>query len=302
MSLGTNEQSRKAAFDAWNAWYVRSRGEIDLAKLDQSDAYLGRTIIVYQNFNRFNGGIAINGRINRIGGEIVELDKNKEVKWKITLDDGYAVDAQVMPNNPNEVVLAEYQRGRVTIRDHTKKDNAPVWEKQVNGNPIGVQATADGKIFVVLQNRLIEIDRATKAERVLVTRPGHDIFRAMRTKSGDIVYVTNSGACVRMSPDCTRQKQIQVPNITVILGSIDILPNGNVLIPDFQQKRVVEYDTNGNQVAQINTEWPSSASRLPNGNTLVASSNTRRVVEYNRDGAEVWSHTVEGQVFNVHRR
>ena len=37
-------------------------------------------------------GIAINGRI-RVGGEVVELDKNKEVKWKIQLEDSYPVDA-----------------------------------------------------------------------------------------------------------------------------------------------------------------------------------------------------------------
>ena len=302
VSLGTNEQSRKVAFEAWNQWYAKNSKDIDLAKLDQSEPYLGRTLIVYQNFNRFNGGIAINGRLNRLGGEIVEIDKNKEVKWKIQLEDSYPVDAQVMPGNPNEVVVAEYQKGRVTIRDHTKKDNSIVWEKQVNGNPIGVQATGDGKIFVVLQNRLIEIDRATKAERVILTRPGHDIFRAKRTKAGDIVYITTSGACVRLSPDGTRTKQIQGPTVPVIFGSIDILPNGNVLIPDFQGRRVVEYDTNGNQISQIATEWPSSASRLPNGNTLVSSQNTRRVVEYNRDGQEVWAHNVEGQVFNAHRR
>ena len=302
VSLGTNEQSRKIAYDAWNDWYAKSHKEIDLAKLDLSEPYLGRTLIVFRSFNRFNGGIAINGRFARFGGELVEIDKNKETKWKLALEDCDPVDAQLLPDNPNEVVVAEYQKNRVTIRDHTKKDGAIVWEKQVGGSPIGVQATSDGKIFVVLQNRLLEIDRATKAERVILTRPSLDIFRAKRTKAGDIVYVTNSGLCVRVSADGTRTKQFQGPNMPVIFGSIDVLPNGNLILPDFQGRRVVEYDINGNQVAQINTEWPSAASRLPNGNTLVSSQNTRRVIEYNRDGQEVWSHTVEGQVFNAHRR
>ena len=305
VSLGTNEQSRKTAYDAWNQWYAKNHKDIDLAKLDLSEPYLGRTLIVYRNFNRFNGGgIAVNGRFARFGGEIVEIDKNKDVKWKLQLEDCDPVDAQLMPDNPNEVVVAEYQKGRVTIRDHTKKDGGIVWEKSMGQGsyPIGVQATADGKIFVVLQNRLVEIDRATKAERVILTRPSLDIFRAKRTKAGDIVYVTNSGLCVRVSADGTRTKQFQGPVMPVIFGSIDILPNGNVLLPDFQGRRVVEYDTNGNQVAQIGTEWPSAATRLPNGNTLVSSQNTRRVVEYNRDGQEVWSHGVDGQVFNAHRR
>jgi hypothetical protein len=302
VSLGTNEQSRKAAYDAWNQWYAKSSKEIDLTKLDLSEPYLGRTLIVFRNFNRINGGLAVGGRFGRFGGEIVEIDKNKEVKWKLPLDDCDPVDAQIVPDNPNEVVIAEYQKSRVTIRDHTKKDHPIVWEKGVGGYPIGVQATTDGKIFVVLQNRLLEIDRATKAERVIVTRPNLDIYRAKRTKNGDVVFVTNTGQCTRVTADGTHTNQFQGPNMPVMFGSIDVLPNGNVVLPDFQGRRVVEYDTKGNQVSQISTEWPSSASRLPNGNTLVSSQNTRRIVEYNRDGLEVWSHAVDGQVFNAHRR
>ena len=304
VSLGTNEQSRKAAFDAWSQWYAKSSKDIDLAKLDLSEPYLGRTLIIFRNFNRINGGVPINGRFGRFGGEIVEIDKNKEVKWRLPLDDCDPVDAQIVPDNPNEVVIAEYQKSRVTIRDYTKKDHPIVWEKNFGAGsyPIGVQALSDGKIFVVLQNRLLEIDRATKAERVIHRRPNLDIFRAKRTKNGDVVFVTNSGQCIRLSADGTQTNQFQGPNMPVIFGGIDVLPNGNVVLPDFQGRRVVEYDPKGNQVAQISTEWPSAASRLPNGNTLVASQNTRRVVEFNRDGVDVWSHAVDGQVFNVRRQ
>src|SRR3712207_7687998 len=50
-------------------------------------------------------------------------------------------------------------------------------------------------------------------------------------------------------------------SIPVLFGNIDILPNGNVLVPDFQQQAVVEYDTNGVQVHRFSTPWPSSAVR-----------------------------------------
>lgn len=297
-SLGTNEQSREQCFKAWEGWYEKNQKDISLAKLDLSEPMLGNTLLVYQNFNR----VVINPAVGRrqIIGEVIEVDMNKKVLWKLSMDDSYPVDAMVLPDRPGEVVVAEYQKQRITIRE--TKTNKIVWEKAVQGNPIGVQALPDGKILATLQNRIIEIDRATSTEKPLVNRPNHDIFRAKRTKSGDLIYVTNAGTLIRIDQQGKILKQFQVPQIPVLFGNIDILANGNVLIPDFQQGRIVEYDMNGNQVGQLITPWPSSAMRLPNGNTLVASQNTRRVSEFNRAGQVVWSHDVDGQVFNARRR
>lgn len=300
-SLGNNEAAREACSKAWQAWYDANQKDIVLARLDQTDPMLGNTLVVYQAINR-NAIINNNGALIRrpVSGEITELDMNKKVLWKMPLDDAFPVEAQILPDQPGEVVLAEYQRGRVTVRDI--KSSKVVWEKNVGGNPIGVQALPGGKFLVTLQNRIIELDRAKNEERTVINRPNHDIYRSRMTKSGEIVYVTNGGLLFRIDAKGKLLKQFQVPQIPVLFGSIDVLPNGNVLIPDFQQQRVVEYDTNGNQVNQINTPWPNAAMRLPNGNTLVASQNARRVSEINRGGHVVWSHDVEGQLFNVRRR
>ena len=67
---------------------------------------------------------------------------------------------------------------------------------------------------------------------------------------------------------------------------------GNVIVPDFQQNRVVEYNAEGKQIHQINVQWPNSATRLPNGNTLVASQNTRKVIEFNLTPTEASSAIV----------
>ncbi len=308
-SLGTNEKSRELCFLAWEAWYEKNHKDISLARLDQQEPMLGNTLCVVQNFNNRLGGLGGGGfQPGRaaMSGEIIEVDINKKVLWKLPLNDEYPVDAVVLPERPGEVAIAEYQRQRVTIRD--TKSNKIVWEKVLSGNPIGVQSLPEGKILATLQNSIVEIDRATSQSKTLVNRPNHDIFRARKTKSGDLIYVTNTGTLTRMDAKGKVMKQFQVPPITVLFGSIDILANGNVLVPDYQGGRVVEYDTNGTQVSQISTAFPSSAMRLPNGNTLVASNslvagnNTRRVSEYNRAGQVVWSHDVDGQVFNARRR
>lgn len=88
----------------------------------------------------------------------------------------------------------------------------------------------------------------------------------------------------------------------MLFGSIDVLPDGGVLIPDFQKSSVVEFNANGKEVNSFKVNWPNSVMRLPNGNTLVASQNTRRIAEYDRTGREVWSHVLDGMPFNARRR
>ena len=80
------------------------------------------------------------------------------------------------------------------------------------------------------------------------------------------------------------------------------MANGNLLIPLYQQNRVVEYDIKGKEVWQAAIQNPTSAQRLPNGNTLISSQFQRRVIEVNRNGTEVWSHNVEGPLFMARGR
>ena len=53
-------------------------------------------------------------------------------------------------------------------------------------------------------------------------------------------------------------------------GSVQVLPNGNVLVPLLFNGKVAEYDAAGQIVWEANVQQPSSAMRLPNGHTLIA--------------------------------
>ena len=52
-------------------------------------------------------------------------------------------------------------------------------------------------------------------------------------------------------------------------GRIDVLPNGNVLVPEAGNNRVVELDAEGGVVWEAAAEQPIAAVRLTNGNTLI---------------------------------
>lgn len=294
VSLGSTEVSRKICHDAWRGWLDKEGQTVDLAKLEEAQVTLGYTLIVQQNINRIVGGLR-----RPAVGEVIELDAAKKPRWKFDVPT-YPVDAQIVKvDGTDRVLLAEYQGGRVSERDF-KGDVK--WEKNVGGNPIGVQRLANGNTFVVMQNRLVELDRAGN-EAFTMNRANHDIFRARKLRNGEVVYVTNSGAFTRIDGKTQKVvKAFQVSQIPVLFGSIDVLPDGGVLVPDFQQNRVVEYGPDGTQKNAFKVQWPNSVMRLPNGNTLVASQNTRRVAEFDRSGQEVWAHVLDGMPFNAKRR
>jgi hypothetical protein len=293
VSLGTTDVTRKKARDAWSEWVSKNMDTIDLAKIDLETAQLGYTLIVMQNF----GGI-VGGRRVPNQGEVLELDGAKKLRWKFAVPT-YPVDAQVV--GPDKVLVCEFHGAKISERDI--KGNV-IWEKAVGGNPIGLEKLSTGNIFVAMQNRLIEMDRTGK-ELWAIDRPGHDIFRAKKLRSGEVAFVTNTGMYVRMDPKTKAvAKQFPVGQIPVLFGSFDVLGNGHVVVPDFNRHRVVEFDAEGKEVKSFNVmQFPNSVQRLPNGNTLVSSQNTRKLSEYDRAGTEVWSHSItDGQPFNVRRR
>jgi hypothetical protein len=83
---------------------------------------------------------------------------------------------------------------------------------------------------------------------------------------------------------------------------MEILPNGNILVPLYSQHRVVEYTPTGNQVGNpLTINYPSSVVRLPSGNNLVASYQTRKIVEFNGN-QQVWDYSTDGLLFVARRR
>lgn len=283
ISLGTSEPERKACRDAWAKWHEQQGDKLDLAKLNLAQATLGYTLLVQQRIN----GPAI--------GQVLELDKNKKVRWTFDLGT-YPVDAQIV--GPDRVLIAEYQGGRISIRDF--KGNAK-WELAVNGNPIGVQKLPNGNFFVVMQNRLVEYDPKGKE---VFNFLGPLMFRARKLTNGEVIFITNTGQLVRMEAKTQKQlKSFAVGNLASLFGNVEILPNGNVLVPQFQNNQVVQFDRDGKQVGNpISVNFPNSVVRLNNGNILVGSLNNRSVTEFDRNGRAIWTHQSDGMVFNARRR
>jgi outer membrane protein assembly factor BamB len=294
VSLGGDEAERKQARRVWNEWWQKNKDRIDLANLDKTEPFLGRTLLVMQG----NRGV-VGRRLVRLNGEVQELDPHKKVLWKFSVENTYPVDARIV--GPDRVLLAEYNGRRVTERDF--KGNI-IWSHQINGNPISAQRLPGGNTFIVSPNRLVEVDRKG-AEVFAWDRPPHDIIRGFKTRRGEVIVITNQGNLTRLDGKTRKEiKSFVVGHVGNLFGSIDVLPNGHILVPQFNTNRVAEFDVNGKEVWHAAVNLPCGVMRLPNGHILVSSLNTRRAVELDRSGREVWSYQTENmqQLFQARRR
>jgi HEAT repeat protein len=263
VALGTDAAARQKCRDAWAAWWRDNAATVDLGVAGAQPRFLGYTTVIYVNPSK-----------------IVELGPDNKVRWEIN-GLNYAYDAQVLPGD--RVLIAEYSAAQVTER--TTK-NEILWRKQIGG-PISCQRLPNGNTFIASRNQFVELDKTGK-DVSTINRPQGDVNAAMKLRDGTIICVTQIGTCMRLDSNGKELKSFPVGQ--VILGGIDVTPTGHVLVAQYNNQKVVEFDLEGKSVWEAQVTLPTSVFRLPNGNTLVASQNTAQVVELDRAGKQVWEY------------
>jgi hypothetical protein len=265
---------------AWRGWLEKQGKQLDLARVDLAPRLLGYTLLSQMDAGRGNG-------------RVLEMGPDKKVKWEIP-NLLYPVDAQVV--GPDRVLIAEYLGRRVSERDFKGKI---LWEKEVD-LPIACQRLPNGQTFVASRRRLFVLNGEGK-EVFTYDHAATSIGAARKLPDGQTVFVA-AGQCVRLDPQGKQVKSFPVGMVYNLGGNIDVLPNGWVLVPEYTQDRVAEYDTDGKLRWTVKVRFPTSAVRLPNGNTLVVSLLERRAAEYTRDGREVWNFQSTARLWRARKR
>ena len=256
---------------------------LDLTKLDLQNRMLGLTLVVDWGRNLANG-------------RIVELDREGKPRWTIE-NLNRPVDAVVLA--ADRVAVAEYTTKRVSLRNFK---GTVIWDKVMPMYITGLQKLANGNLLVVLRNQVLELDREGK-EVSSYNRQAADIFSAHKLRNGELAVVTRTGQCIRVDSDGKEGKSFSVGGpATIVYGSIDLLPNGHVLVPLYSSGKVVELDGAGKLIWEAPVPNANAATRLPNGHTLITSFGQNRAVELDRDGKEVWTHAGEGRLLRVRKR
>jgi hypothetical protein len=277
-ALGADLAAEKVR-DSWSDWWKDRGTRIELAKLDLRPRLLGYTMVVIMD---------LRGRLN---GRVVEYGRDGKVRWEID-NLRYPMDAQVLPRD--RVLVAEYLDGRVTERD--TKGNI-LWQYRVN-SPTACERLPNGNTFIVSRNQIVEV---TPNNKVVFSKTGRLISSAKKLRNGEIIMVDTLGNLSRLDRKGKEIKSFQVGRV-YFYGGIDALPNGRVIVPEYQHHKVVEYDAQGKAVWEAKVRFPSSVSRLPNGHTLITSIVDQKLIEVNKDGKVVWEKKLEGRAYQARRR
>ena len=198
----------------------------------------------------------------------------------------------------DRVLVAEYIGRQVTERN-LKGD--VLWQYRTSGLVLGARRLANGNVFVVTRNQLVEVDKDGK-EASNLPRP-NDVCAAAKFRDGTIAMLSNGGQVIHLDASGKEIKIVPLNAPVLAVGTnIEALPNGHVLVPLYASNKVVEIDADGKTVWEATTPQPTCVARLPNGHTLVGSRLAMTVVELDRGGKEVKSTKTEGRPFRVGQR
>lgn len=276
VSPGSSSEDRKKHRDAWSAWWKARGDQLDLAKIAEANKPLGYTLLVL--LDEGPGGLT--------GGVIKELDADNQQRWAVGHLPGglrLPLDVQLLPND--RILVAE-QGGNVVTERNLKGE--VVWSKDFD-SPLVAQRLPNGNTFIAGKTKMTEIDPDGKELYAHLMPGGSQIMRARRLPNGQIACVNESRRFLHLNDKGRILSGFQV-HVATFGGRIDILRNGNILIPEKERDKVVEYSPTGAVVWEVEVNQPIAAVRLPNGNTLVTSMDERRAVEFNRQGKEVWEY------------
>jgi hypothetical protein len=278
---GADEETRRKYRDAWAAWWKENADKVDLDKISEARPVLGYTMVVMLDT-----------------GKLLELDSAKKVRWEIR-DLAFPLDAQYLPGG--RVLVAEQGAGRVTERDLKGKI---LWEKKID-EPLMAQRLRNGLTVIATRTMLVEVDRAGKTVSTYRPPNGESIMRAQKLDRGELALVLTTGINSRYVRLDAARKEIEGWPVQVNTsgGRIDVLPNGNVLVPEMTNNRVIEYSNRGKILWQKKVDQPIAAVRLANGNTLVTLMNQRMAIELDKDGKQVWEYAnTDSRVSRAWRR
>ena len=274
---------------SWENWWKEKGEKIDLAKADLTAGgrYTLVTVTTNNDFGRGRGGS---------NGSVMELDNNGKVRWEIT-DLMYPV--HVSKHRRDRVMICEYQLNRVTERDLSGKVN---FNKVVGGQIVSAERLTNGNIFIVTRNQMLELD-PKGAELRNIPRNAYDCLSAKKMKDGKIHMVSSSGFFAKLDENGREISRFSIGNVSTPLGfNAYFLPKGGVIIPDYSNNKVREYDASGKMIWEATVQVPGAVVRMSNGNTLVATRGSSHLIELDKGGKEVKRQDTKGIPIFVDRR
>jgi hypothetical protein len=268
---------------------------------------------VYEADKVYQGTTLLTDRHNSEKMRIIEVNMLGEIVWGYLVPPGIvaASDVEWLPNNnilfvsDRRGIFEVNRQGKIVWSYETDKISHDA-DRLPNGNTIFVWGYPDGvdDAQVTEINPEGEIVWSWHARDYFYEDPYKDIDDAGWTHTNAVTRLSNGNTLI-----CLRNFQFVVEvapdgSVVNVIGEgplwaphdPEILANGNLLVASFRPERVVEIDSETDDVIwEFMTEENGilcnrDADRLPNGNTLVCG--VQKVAEITPEGEIVWQLTL----------
>jgi len=274
-SADDTPDAHKAYRQAWETWWQRDGGKIDLAKIPDAPVQLGFTIGIEYNTDR-----------------VWEIGPDGKVRWDINAKG--PMDAQVLPGN--RVLIAESNGRMVSERDFK---GTVLWSKEFPEEPINCQRLLNGQTFVGTRHGVTEVD--AKGNVIKQFRISEDYLHAIRRlPNGGYLAITGKGEIRELDRTGKEMRRVTLVD-EGRWGDVEALGNGRYLVANYGTGFIREVDAQGNKIWQIDIGGACGVERMPDGRYLVAVPN--HMIILSKGGNKVWeSPASNGSVRRAHRR
>jgi len=123
------------------------------------------------------------------------------------------------------------------------------------------------------------------------------VVTAGRHKDGTYTLITNNGGIVRYDASFKETSNVATNRYIYYTTGLKCayLPKGGLVIPDYNSRKIREYDGSGKQLVEIDASYPTSVAKLNNGNYLYLSrQGNQGMIEVTKDGKQVSNKTIPG--------
>jgi HEAT repeat protein len=278
MPEGDTPKARDRYKKLWEGWWKDNSKGIDLAKVEfNSSPGRGFTLVGLMSYNRKGGN-----------GKVVVLDASMKERWAV---DNIIYPSYACLTRRDRMLICEFNANRVTEHDNKGKT---LWTKTLSSQPVYAQRLPNGNTFIATRYQLLEVDRNGKDVKT-INRPSYDILVACRHKNGSFTMISSNGQCIKLD---SSGKQISAFNVGYLYSvpmKADFLPKGGVVVPDYNQSKIREYDSAGKLVRELTVDYrhrPNGVTKLPNGNYLISSRLNTTLLEIDKSGKQVSTHSV----------
>jgi len=277
---GESANARERYRKSWEGWWKDNKAKLDLAKLDLNPIGHGLTVV---------GVLAFPAKRVGTPGKILVLDSSMKVKWEV---DNFNYPVYGCLTRRDRVLVCEYNTNKVTERDSKGKVH---FERSLTSQPVYAQRLTNGNTFIVTRNQLLEVDRTGRRDVKTITRLGYDVLSANRHRDGTFSMISSNGSCLKLDRDGRQTASFAVGSVYYSVGfKVHFLPKGGVVVPDYLNSKIREYDSSGKLVREFVSYRPSSVTKLPTGGYLVCSRLNSNLLEYDKNGKQVSTHSVTG--------